>query len=98
MKRDWSSAEHKREQGCRVCGHPKPELAHVIGRIHDERRGKVAVVHPASVVPLCRAHHTSFDAHAFDLLPYLTVSEQARAVVDAGGIEAARMRITGIRP
>ena len=36
--RDWSLAEPKREEGCRLCG-GRAELAHVIGRARDERVG-----------------------------------------------------------
>lgn len=95
IRRDWSQANHKREYGCRICGRHPAELAHVIGRINDERHGNVLTVHPDSVTPLCREHHTAYDARRLDLLPYLTVQEQARAVVDARGIESARRRIIG---
>lgn len=49
-------------------------------------------VHPDSVIPLCRAHHTAYDDHQVDVLPVLTLEEQLRAVEDAGGIENARRR------
>ena len=44
-----------------------------------------------SIVPLCREHHSAYDAHHFDLLPYLSLPEQAEAV-SIVGIERARMR------
>ena len=94
-KRDWSKAEPKREEGCRLCGSPA-QLAHVIGRSRDERIGGTFVVDPDSIVPLCAAHHRAYDNKGcLDLMPYLTVGEQARAVLDAGGIENARQRISG---
>lgn len=52
-------------------------------------------------MPLCPASvsdcHGRYDRHELDLLPYLTVEEQARAVLDAGGIVAAYRRVTGSR-
>ncbi len=95
LRRDWSLANAKREGGCRVCGKHPAELAHVINRARDERRGDVATVHPDSVAPLCKDHHRRYDARRLDLLPYLTVEEQVRAVADAGGLELARKRIVG---
>jgi hypothetical protein len=96
LRRDWSLAQHKREDGCRVCAsHSNVELAHVIGRARDRRQGNVATVEADSIVPLCREHHQAYDAHVLDLLPYLSLAEQARAVLDAGGLELARRRISG---
>jgi hypothetical protein len=45
-----------------------------------------------ATVPLCRYHHTEFDAHRFDLLEHLTYAEQAEAVRILG-IERARKRL-----
>jgi hypothetical protein len=45
-----------------------------------------------AIVPLCREHHTAFDAHRIDLLPHLTYAEQAEAV-RVIGIERARERL-----
>lgn len=95
IRRDWTACAEKRDQGCRICGVHPAEMAHVIGRVHDHRRGSVVVVDADSVCPLCKSHHEAYDARLLDLLPHLTVEEQARAVVDAGGIEAARRRIIG---
>jgi hypothetical protein len=101
--RDWVSARAKvdDEGRCRVSrdcqGHI--EAAHVIGREHDRRvhlPGRPDdwwfEVDAASIAPLCRHHHKLYDAHRLDLLPFLTVEEQTRAVADAGGIELARRR------
>lgn len=52
---------------------------------------------PANIVGLCRPHHSAYDEHRLDILPYLTVEEQARLVLEAGGIEQARIRATGER-
>lgn len=98
-KRDWSDARAKvdDEGRCRINSGcmGSLEAAHVIGRKCDEPRnfhGKTLYVHPDSVVPLCRRHHLMYDGHELDLLPYLTVLEQVRAVRDAEGIENARVR------
>lgn len=92
-RRDWSDAQVKRVP-CRVCGAWPVDLAHVVGRKHD-RRGpnQMFYVRPESVVGLCREHHSKFDAHELDLLPYLTLEEQLDAVRSAGGIELARVRL-----
>jgi len=98
-KRDWSDAEAKRTF-CRVCGIANPELAHVIGRARDKPKRphmKTLWVNPDAVVPLCgpfpEGCHGAYDRHELDLLPYLTRQEQARAVLDAGGLELARRRL-----
>lgn len=107
-RRDWRDAIRKveREGRCRVCGETRDlEAAHVIGRQHDPvvvgpRGGKSLYVHPDCIVPLCGAFtenfcHAKYDRRSLDLLPYLHVHEQVRAVEDAGGIESARLRICG---
>src|SRR3954467_15102543 len=100
-RRDWRKAIAKRyaEGQCRVCDTPlELESAHLISRRCDEPDGSgVLVVHEDSTVPLCSPHHRSYDAHGLDLLPYITLAEQVRAVYEAGGIEAARKRLTGGR-
>lgn len=108
VRRDWTAAREKvqAEGECRVCGRSdlKLEAAHVAGRFRDpEVRPGLRRVDADSIVPLCGPFgdtdrcHTRYDQHALDLLPHLTLSEQVRAVQDAGGIEAARRRITGER-
>jgi hypothetical protein len=108
IRRDWSAARLKLEDEgrCRVCqrGDVKLDAAHVIGRFRDpEVRPGVRRVDPDAIVPLCGPAvdsdtcHGRYDAHRLDLLPHLTVDEQVRAVQDAGGLEAARRRITGER-
>lgn len=106
--RDWSDARAKveAERVCRVgavgwgrscgeCAGPV-QAAHVIGREHDRARDGQArlYVAPVDVVPLCARHHRDYDARALDLLPFLTIDEQARAVSVAGGIIAALRRTT----
>ncbi|HUB98537.1 MAG TPA: hypothetical protein VMS11_01810 [Solirubrobacterales bacterium] len=89
----------------------KLEAAHVLGREHDEpkvnkRTGeilKVLYVHPDRVLPACGAApdgtagcHEDVDAHRINYLQHLTLPEQLQAVKDAGGIEAARIRLAPV--
>jgi hypothetical protein len=97
--------------GCDGGGQRNLEAAHIIGRKADRfpALGHIGwtprepwvidewPVDPLRIVPLCQKHHRAYDAHELDLLPYLTVEEQAQAVLDAGGIELARNRICGGR-
>lgn len=98
LRREWGEARKKlADEGvCRICGTASSlEAAHVAGRKYDERVTKnKAVVHPDDIVPLCRDHHTQFDHHEIDLLPYLTVPEQTRAVSHLGIMGALR-RVSG---
>lgn len=99
MNRVWKEAREKvdAEAGCRVCGYPhRVEAAHVTGRVHDRPKtpgAKTVYVAPDSVVPLCRDHHTQYDAHNLDLLPHLFKPEQLRAVEDLG-LSRAYQRLT----
>jgi hypothetical protein len=100
ITRDWTAAREKCdiEQGCRVCGAWPVEAAHVVGRTHDgdfplrNEDWSPFDVAPDRIVPLCADHHRAYDAHRFDLLPFLTIAEQAQAVSDAQGISAALNR------
>jgi hypothetical protein len=110
VRRDWCEvhAAHG-EAPCRVglaipwgdpdfgCAGPL-QYAHTIGRSHDEphpERGEGwRLVRALDVVRLCRKHHQLYDGRALDLLPYLTIPEQARAVHLAGGIVSALLRLT----
>lgn len=108
-RRDWIQAHEKvsNEGGrCRVCRtFQDVQRAHVIGRTHDfdfplraEGDWKPGTVHPDRIVPLCQHHHTEFDAHRFDLLPWLTLYETLQAVADSAsgrenGLEKARRRL-----
>jgi len=98
LRREWGEARKKlADEGvCRVCGTASSlEAAHVAGRKYDERVSKnKALVHPDDIVPLCRDHHTRFDHHEFDLLPYLSIPEQVRAVSHLG-IYGALRRLSG---
>lgn len=100
MKRDWNLARSKveREGRCRVCAEDRAILqaAHVIGRTHDVQVDGVAVVDPLDVVPLCEPCHRRYDGRSLDLLPHLTIDEQARAVGHVG-IARAMNRLTGAR-
>lgn len=86
--RDWTIAHAKieAEGDCRIshCGRPAGDAAHVIPR---SQGGQMKA---DSTIPLCRHHHTEYDAHRLDLLPYLTHAEQAEAV-SIVGLERARM-------
>lgn len=102
-RRDWRDARAKvdAEGRCRHCLISRGlEAAHVVGRRHDKpkREGSKALwVNPDSIVPLCGLEgqrcHARYDAHELDLIGHLTAEEEARAVLDAGGLELARQRI-----
>lgn len=102
VKRSWVLARAKvDEEGvCRVCGVANHlEAAHVIGQAKADRMddtGKV-VVNPDDILPLCSTCHRAFDSRKLDLLPFIYVHEQSRAVQVAGGIMAALRRISGSR-
>lgn len=112
MKRDWSDAIQKVEiEGkCRVCGRTMGlQAAHVSGRRYDIAFGSrsgdphVLYVHPDDVVPLCSRTengrggcHAAYDSRDLDLLPYLTLAEQARAAGHVGLVRALA-RTTGRR-
>lgn len=97
-KRDWTEARAKvdTEGACRICGTGQNlEAAHLAGRRFDRpRQGRsILYVDPVSVIPLCRRDHQLFDAHQLDVLGVVTTEEQARAVMDLGSIETARIRL-----
>lgn len=72
MRRLWQDAvDAWAGVGCIICGNWQRELAHVLGRQYDERRGRACYVHPDSVVPLCVEHHKLYDAYDWNLLPHL---------------------------
>jgi hypothetical protein len=74
------------EGECRICGSRQNlEAAHIIPR--SLGGGMKAL----DCIPLCRAHHSTFDAHRLDVLHALTYAEQAEAV-RVLGIERARER------
>lgn len=41
-------------------------------------------MHRHNIVPLCQPCHTDFDAHTFDIGPFLTAAEEARLIEEAG--------------
>lgn len=106
-KREWALARTKveEERCCRICKRTdKPlEAAHILGREHDEpmvvgdRITKTLLVHPLRVIPACGPFpdgcHGDIDMKRINVLQYLTLDEQVQAVKDAGGIEAARIRL-----
>jgi hypothetical protein len=89
--RTWTIAHRKiRDTGyCRVggCEELAGDAAHIVPRSLGGRMNEDATV------PLCRRHHTQFDAHQIDLLEHLTYAEQAEAVLVLG-IERARKRLS----
>ena len=90
MKRDWGPAIAKcvEEGACRMCGScENVDPAHIIPR---SRGGDM---HPDGIIPLCRFHHTLYDSHALEILPRLTLVEQAHAVALVG-VEEVRRRTT----
>lgn len=99
-RRDWTLALAKKEEEgdvCRVTGESGTELAHILGRKYDEPispGSRTLLVLPDRVVPLVPRIHRAYDAHEIDLLPYLTASEQAQAVLDAGSMGLALKRIS----
>lgn len=93
--RDWGDVTTTADDPCRWCGVAgQTERAHIAGRAHDRKQDNgVRYVNPDSIVPLCRDHHRQYDAHRLDLLSCLTLAEQVQAVIELGGIEAARIRL-----
>jgi predicted restriction endonuclease len=97
MARDWAEFRAKvdREHGrCRVCGAYGADAAHIVPRSRINARDGAESEY--NCIPLCRIHHDLYDGHDFDILPYLTRSEQTYAV-SLVGIEEARRRLTGER-
>jgi hypothetical protein len=110
--RDWTDARAKvDEEGCcRICKRSdrKLESAHVLGREHDEPKVNKATgeilkelyVHPDRIFPACGPFpdgcHGDVDLNRVNYLQYLTLEEQVQAVRDAGGIDAARVRLAPV--
>lgn len=103
-KRDWSLAQTKKEEEgcCRICKRSDRPLenAHILGREYDEpkigadgRPLKELWVDPDRVIPACGPFpdgcHGDIDLHRINYMGHLTLSEQVRAVEDAGGIAQA---------
>lgn len=95
----FSTSPQQREkvsdEACLVCWQGPCDPAHLISRSLKSDPGG----DPIRVVPLCRRHHTDYDAGALDLLPYLTNlrwrNELAHAVKDhPGGLLGALEYIT----
>lgn len=105
--RDWVDARRKvtAEGRCRLCGadgrFARIEAAHTVGRVHDrphpERGGEALWVDPDDVIPLCTACHLAQHAGEVDLLPVMSLAEQAAAVRKVG-IVSAYLRLTGGAP
>lgn len=91
--RNWTQAKQKieEERRCRICSN-KPEPAHIIPR---SRIPGPEAMDARNIVPLCRQHHTEYDSHTLDLLPYLSHEEQSFAVQLVGMHEAYKRIING---
>lgn len=67
-----------------------------VAQAPPETNAELLYVAPDAVWPACRTCHDSFDGRPgtsrIDILHVLTLDEQARAVLDAGGVELMRMR------
>ena len=89
VKRDWSEARRKVEQEgrCRVCHGLAVDPHHVVPR---SRMGATAD-DPRNILPLCRFHHDEAHLGRLELLPLLSLEEQAY-IVGLVGIEEARRR------
>lgn len=95
MRRDWTAMHSKVEEAtCRVCGCVPVDPAHIVprSRISAGRGGE----DPRNCVALCRIHHAAFDQGKLDILPYLTLEEQAYAV-ELVGLAEAYQRTTNTR-
>jgi 5-methylcytosine-specific restriction endonuclease McrA len=96
MRRDWTKAREKVEDEgrCRVCKKSgELDAAHVIPR---SASGGVENMEPAGVIPLCRLCHNRQHTAKLDILPYLTLEEQAHAA-SLVGIASAYRHTTGDR-
>lgn len=93
MKRDWTEAKKKcvTEGRCRVCKRA-PSQQHPLTPAHLVHRGMGGDMSADNIVPLCIVHHSAFDKHKLDILPYLTTDEQVTMVRLSGSIESARRR------
>lgn len=97
-RRDWSEPREKveAEGRCRVCARSgiKLDAAHIVPRSQvSPGPGE----HPDNIVPLCAERcHPAFDGRRLDLLPYLTLGEQAYAT-SLVGLVAAYQRATNSR-
>jgi predicted restriction endonuclease len=91
-KHDWTEAHAKvlSEGQCRYCASPRGlDPAHLVPR----SRATAGVMDPRNIVPLCRTHHTLFDAGRLEILGSLSLDEQS-FIVGLVGIEEARRRTT----
>ena len=96
-RRDWTDPRAKvdAEGKCRVCARAgiKLDAAHLIPR---SRVSAGAGEHVDNIVPLCAERcHPAFDRHELDLLPFLTLGEQGKAVELSNGLLDALRRLTG---
>lgn len=101
-KRYWLAALNKTqaEGRCRCCGaRDNVQAAHIIGRSYDEEfeledGTRWLFVDPEEIVPLCVTCHADYDQRRLNILPVLTLVEQA-AAVRLIGMERALHRVSG---
>ena len=79
-----------REGQCRICTSAAIETAHLVPR----GRGAPRYDQPDICIPLCKRHHTAFDDHELDVLPYIDRDEEV-ATVRLLGIERAYKQLVG---
>lgn len=105
-------AKVEEEACCRICKRSEAsdrplEAAHVLGREHDEPKLgadgwplKELYVDPERIFPACGPSpsgcHGEAERNEINVLSVLSLSEQIKAVEDAGGIEAARIRLAPV--
>lgn len=81
------------EVGCIVCWRAPADRAHVIDRSLAPDAGGDML----RTVRLCRHHHTEYDDHRLDLLPYLAKTHRAELAlaVELVGLVTTLERVTG---
>jgi cytochrome c553 len=93
--RDWSAAWEKveREGRCRACKSGRSaDPHHVISR--SRSASKQELDRPENIIPLCRDCHRKLHRAELDILPHLTMPEQAYAVFICGGLIEALQALT----
>jgi hypothetical protein len=92
-KEPMDTLDQGRHDGCIVCWRTPADRAHVIDRSLAPDPGG----DPRRVVRLCRFHHTEYDDHRLDLLPYLARDHREKLAlgVELIGLIGTLERVTG---
>lgn len=78
------------EELCRTCGsRPSTDGHHVINRSVSRRPDSTD-----AIIPVCRLCHSEIHAGNVDVLPFLTIAEQADSVYAAGSLATAWRRLS----